>query len=65
MELHQVRSDREAYAKAMIAGNYELAYRIEQMHGLDGYPPELVCIGLTALANGEDVEAAISRYIGE
>ncbi len=54
--------DRAAYAKAMIAGRNDECYRIECRYQLDGYPPELVSIGLNAAAEGGDAHEAIEAY---
>ena len=54
--------DRAAYAKAMIAGRNDECYRIECEHGLDGYPPEIVSIGLKAASEGRDAHEAIEAY---
>ena len=51
----------EQYAAAMRLGNHELCFAIERRHALDGYPPELVSIGLLALEAGQDPYAAIER----
>jgi len=52
------------YNAAMMAGNCELALRIEERCGLAGYPPEIVSVGLRAMDKGEDAGAAIDAYIG-
>ena len=59
----QARIDREAYVKAMISGMPGVCYQIEQKYALDGYPPELVCIGLSAASEGKDPEQAVADYI--
>ena len=51
------------YSKAMIAGDGDKCIRIEQKHELFGFPPELVSIGLEAIDNGLDADAAIDEYI--
>ncbi len=55
--------DRAAYAKAMIAGRDDECYRIECRYRLDGYPPELVSIGLNAAAEGGDALGAVEAYL--
>ncbi|XTQ92591.1 hypothetical protein ACQR5W_11770 [Xanthomonas sacchari] len=55
-------SDLEAYTKAMCAGQLSTCMRIEQRHGLYGYPPEVVCAGLAAADRGESVDAAVDAY---
>lgn len=51
----------EQYAAAMRAGNHGLCFAIERRQGLDGFPPELVCVGLLALEAGRDPYAAIGE----
>ena len=53
----------QAYAAAMIAGRDKECYRIECEHGLDGYPPEIVSIGLNAAAEGGDALNAVEAYL--
>lgn len=55
--------DRAAYAKAMIAGLDDECYRIECRYQLDGYPPELVSIGLNAAAEGGDALGAVEAHL--
>jgi hypothetical protein len=52
-----------AYIKAMIAGRDGECGRIEQAHGLYGYPPEIVSVGLAAVDEGRDASQAIDDYI--
>ena len=56
MELHR------QYAEAMKAGNTDRCIELEQEHGLFGYPPELVTVGLKAIGEGRDVNEAIEAY---
>ncbi|MUV13541.1 hypothetical protein [Noviluteimonas gilva] len=56
-----VLSDR--YINAMVSGNTELCIAIERQTGLFGYPPEIVSIGLRAIDEGRDPDAAIGAYI--
>lgn len=51
----------EQYAQAMRIGNFDVCIAIEQRHGLDGFPPELVSVGLLALESGRDPYAAIGE----
>lgn len=51
------------YHAAMIAGNTDACIRIEQQFGLFGYPPEMVSVGLKAVDEGRDVDAAIEAYV--
>ena len=55
--------DRERYVRAMIAGRINECITIEKQYDLYGYTPELVCIGLSAAAEGKNTEQAISDYI--
>jgi hypothetical protein len=56
----------ERYSKAMRSiDGASLCYRIEQEYGLDGYPPELVSVGLRAIDDGCDPHEAIQAYIGD
>lgn len=56
-------SDAERYTRAMIDSDLAALVRIEQMHGLYGYPPEIVSVGLHAVAEGKDAHAAIDAYL--
>ena len=56
-------SELEQYTKALCRGNIDACIRIEERHGLFGYPPEIVSIGLRAFDDGEDVYAAVDSYI--
>ncbi|MYZ41390.1 hypothetical protein [Schauerella aestuarii] len=58
-----MQSDLERYGAAMLTGNVDACARIEQKHDLYGYPPEIVCIGLRAVADGQDMNAAIDDYV--
>lgn len=51
------------YMRAMIAGADRTCSAIERVHGLYGYPPEIVSVGLKAFDEGRDVEAAIEAYL--
>lgn len=64
-DLIDARRDREDYVKYMIAGRIEKLIQIEDRYDLFGYPPELVLIGLTALAEGKDAHAAIDAYCNQ
>lgn len=56
--------DLAAYGRAMARfDGHSDCYRIEQKYGLDGYPPELVCVGLRAAAEGRDAHEAVEAYI--
>lgn len=56
-------SDLETYILAMRAGHIDACIQIEQRHGLFGYPPEVVTVGLSAIDSGEDVYAAVDAYL--
>lgn len=55
--------DLSDYGRAMVAGNYLLCEVIEKRHGLHGYPPQLVGIGLEAAAAGRDAISAVEAFI--
>jgi hypothetical protein len=59
------RDDRPAYMAAMLSGNHVQALAIERRHGLDGYPPDLVSVGLKAAAEGRDALEAVEAHIEE
>ena len=52
----------EQYVNAMNRGDLNACIRIEKEHGLYGYPPELVSIGLAAHDEGRDPGDAIDDY---
>lgn len=56
-------TDVQRYVRAMIDSDLDTLIRIEQEHGLFGYPPEIVTIGLRAIADGKDAHEAIDTYI--
>lgn len=56
-------SDLEKYNRCLFNGDCEGAYRIECKHGLDGFTPELVSIGLDAIENGFDPYKAIDEHL--
>jgi hypothetical protein len=56
-------TDAQRYVHAMINSDHDTLVRIEQKHGLFGYPPEVVTIGLRAIADGKDGHAAIDAHI--
>lgn len=59
----QAASDKDAYVKAMISGDTDTCIAIEKKHGLFGYSPEHVCIGLTAADYGKNAEEAVEDYL--
>jgi len=58
-------SESKAYAEAMVRGDTDACLRIEQAHGLYGYPPELVSAGLAAIDQGGDAHRAIDAILGD
>lgn len=56
-------SDISEYAAALRRGHTSVCIRIEQAHDLFGYPPEIVSVGLHAIADGRDAEDAIADYM--
>lgn len=56
-------TDAETYFRAMRSGSHDTCTRIEERHGLYGYPPELVSVGLQAVADGKDAHEAIDSYL--
>lgn len=58
------RRESKRYAEAMMANHLATLVAIEQEHGLYGYPPEVVSVGLAAFDRGEDVGRAVDRYLG-
>lgn len=61
--MNDAKQDYADYAKAIRQGNFDACVAIEQRHGLYGYPPDLVSIGLSAIANGKDAHEAIEQHI--
>lgn len=55
--------DAKKYHEAMVRGDTDTCIRIEQKHGLFGYPPEMVSVSLKAADEGKDVNQAIEEYI--
>lgn len=53
----------EQYAAAMVAGHSGVCFEIERKQGLDGFPPELVSVGLQALEAGQDPYKAIEKHM--
>lgn len=56
--------EAKRYHDAMVRGDTDTCIRIEQKHGLFGYPPEIVSVALNALDNNQDPNKAIEEYIG-
>ena len=56
-------TDAQAYAAAMLRGDCDACSRIEQRHDMYGYPPEIVSLGLNAIAEGKDGHAAIEAHL--
>lgn len=59
------QTDLERYSKAMISGDFNTCVAIEQRHDLYGYPPEIVTVGLKAVADGQDMDLAIANHLNE
>ena len=60
---HEATSHRDMYRKLLIDGASHACLLIERQYGLDGYPPEIVMVGLNAAARGEDQHAAVDAYM--
>ena len=56
-------TDLEQYQAAMLRGDYLTCVYIEEQHDLLGYPPEIVTVGLKAVAEGKNPQAAIENYL--
>lgn len=52
------------YTAAMIHGDLDTCIRIEEAHGLFGYPPEMVSVALKAIDDGMDPGDALSEHFG-
>lgn len=62
-EKSEVQRDIDRYCKSMMReGGWRECLTIEKKYGLDGYPPEIVSVGLRAALNGEDVFDAVDNY---
>ncbi|OZI23719.1 hypothetical protein CAL26_09820 [Bordetella genomosp. 9] len=57
-----METDLNRYTRAMIAGHIDTCAEIEKRHDLYGYPPELVTVGLEAIAKGKEPHEAINQY---
>lgn len=62
MTIDEAKADKSAYFKAMMANHTGTCFQIEQKYGLDGYPPEVVSVGLAAACLGENAADAAARY---
>lgn len=60
----EAATESRRYANAMMANDLTTLVAIEQKHGLYGYAPEVVSVGLAAFDRGEDVATAVDRYLG-
>ena len=56
---------QEVYVKAMLSDRFSECIEIEQRFDLYGYSPEIVCIGLNAIDDGEDPDEAIREYLNQ
>ena len=59
----EMSTDATRYVRAMIDSDLETLIRIEKKHGLFGYSPEIVTVGLKAIADGKDADEAIDAYL--
>lgn len=55
--------DRTAYAQAMRRNDLHACIAIEKRYDLFGWSPEVVSIGLTAAAEGKDVNAEVEAFL--
>lgn len=62
-DMAQAKKDRDAYYMVMLHDDFETGVAIEHKYGLYGYPPEMVSAGLTAAAQGKDIEDALAGYV--
>jgi|Deesub1362B_J571_1020462.scaffolds.fasta_scaffold01486_8 hypothetical protein len=61
----RAKADHERYIAAMIQPNgWQVCARIEQDWALYGYPPAIVSKVLTAVADGQDFDAAEDAALG-
>lgn len=56
-------TNMQRYNTAMIKCDHDMAWAIEREHGLNGYAPELVSVGLKAIDQGHEPHQAIEDYI--
>jgi len=57
----EAKKDLDRYNKLMMESDgLNTLLDIERKYGLEGYPPNIVCIGLYAAANGNSVNDAIA-----
>lgn len=59
----QARADFHNYGRYLATNNLHGCVSIERRHGMFGYPPELVSVGLSALAEGRDADEAIHEHL--
>ncbi len=52
------------YHKALRGNNLDVLIDIEEDNDLCGLPPELVCVGLSAIDQGDDPWEAIDAHTG-
>jgi hypothetical protein len=60
----EAQEDLEDYLKALTENNIDEALYIERKYGLDGYPPNIVTVGLSAKANGKNMYKALDAALG-
>jgi hypothetical protein len=59
----QARIDQAVYAAGMRRGDHRACLAVERRYDLDGWPPELVSVGLQAAAEGRPIHEAIEAYL--
>lgn len=59
-----VAQDYANYMQSMMDGDWQASLLIEQRHGLDGYPPEIVTLWLhSEMENPGSGNAAIDEHL--
>lgn len=57
------KTQLQGYIDALRINDLDTLCAIELEHGLYGYPPEVVGVGLAAVDRGGDAQAAVDEYI--
>jgi hypothetical protein len=60
----EAQEDLEDYCKALSENDIHECLYIERKYGLDGYPPNIVTVGLSAKANGKNMYKALDDALG-
>ena len=60
----KLERDIENYNRGLMKNNVALCLAIERRYGLDGYPPNRVCVALQAMVNGENVGKVLDDIMG-